>query len=380
MRQSLKIGGIVVVVLLVLGAAGFALGVLGVPSVAGVDNQFGSVNESSTIIYTDLQVNNPNPIGVRLGGLTIDYTVSMNGVSIANGTTDGVEVEAGNSTLNLTTAMNNEQIPAWWYTHIDNGETTEVDIDARADSSLGQASFGRSRMIETDIAGQFDSNETRPVNGNIPLVSDPVLYINSTRGSWDQENLTRDRTPLDMDFTVYNPKDVSYTVSKIGYNITMNGVPVGAGETERAHVIESQTSETIRADTAIDNARLDEWWVTHLERNQVTDLYIDFYLIVDIGGEQFRIDLDSIDYEKRIETDIFGNKAAENETSSGSNSGSTGDSATATAAVTETTTSSETTDTTTSSETTDGGVLSDATETDGGVLDDSTETTDDDVL
>jgi LEA14-like dessication related protein len=177
-----------------------------------------------------------------------------------------------------------------------------------------------------------------------------VLYINSTRGSWDRSNLTRQQTPMDLDFTVYNPKQVPYTVTKVGYNITMNDVPVGAGETERGYVIDPASTETIRADTAIRNENLDEWWVTHLQRNQVTDLYIDFYLIVEVQGEQFRVDMDSIDYEKQIETDIFGTKNA-------SSSGSANSAGAETATPTQTDT--------------DDGLLETSTET--SLVNDSTE-------
>jgi hypothetical protein len=40
----------------------------------------------------------------------------------------------------------------------------------------------------------------------------------------------------------------------------------------------------------------------------VTDLYIDFYVVVEAAGEEFRLNLDAIDYENTIETDIFDNK------------------------------------------------------------------------
>jgi len=365
MRRNLKIGGVAVLALAVVVAGGVALGVLGVPSVTGVENRFGPVNESSTVIETNLSVNNPNPVGVALGGVTVNYSVAMNGVDIASGQKEGVAISSGNSTVDTTTTMDNGQIPAWWYTHVRDGETTTVEIDATATSStLGQsANFGQEQTIETDIVGQFDSEKTRPVEANQPLIGDPVLYINSTRGSWDRANLTRQRTPLDLDFTVYNPKWVPYTVSKIGYNITMDGVPVGAGVSDRGYVIEPETTETIRANTVIRNQHLDEWWVSHLERNQVTDLSIDFYLVVDVQGEQFRVDLDSIDYEKRIETDIFGNKPATEGETYERDSTATG---TETATGDEDGILGETTDET---ETTDrGGIIGGSETTDDGVL------------
>ncbi|MFC7137390.1 hypothetical protein ACFQRB_14970 [Halobaculum litoreum] len=64
----------------------FALGVVGAPSVVGVENRFGEVTTETTTVESDLIVNNPNPIGVQLGGLTADYAVSMNGITMAEGT------------------------------------------------------------------------------------------------------------------------------------------------------------------------------------------------------------------------------------------------------------------------------------------------------
>ncbi|MFC6976373.1 LEA type 2 family protein [Halomicroarcula sp. GCM10025709] len=305
-RQVGVVGGVLVALL----AAGVLTGVLGAPSVTAVENRFAGVSEERTTIETDLVVSNPNPIGVQLGGVSVDYTVRMNTVPIASGGREGLQLSSGESTLGFTTEMDNEQIPAWWHTHVENGERTQVEIDADVRSStLGRSlSVTQGRSIETDIIGQFNSTETRPVDANAPLVSDPVLYINETRGAWDRPNLTRQRTPMELAFTVHNPKPIPYTVSRIGYTVSMNDVEVGAGETTAGAVISPGETETIDARAAIENDNLDDWWVTHLQRNQRTQLRIDFYLVVEGGGTQLRIPLDPVDYEKTIETDIFGNK------------------------------------------------------------------------
>ncbi|WP_276271993.1 LEA type 2 family protein [Haloarcula litorea] len=361
----LKIVGVVVLVLGLAAGGAFALGVLGVPSVEGVQNHFAGVSDETTTVHTNLTVNNPNPVGVSLGGTAVNYTVSMNDVPIASGDKQGLSLSTGNTTIPFSTRMRNEQIPAWWHTHIENGETTRVLIDAQVTSSLAggrSVSLTQDETIETDIVGQFNSSETRPVDANQPLISDPVLYINETSGSWDRANLTESETPMDLDFTVYNPKSYPYTVSKIGYTVSMNDVTVGDGETEKGYTIGPGETETIEADTVIRNDRLDEWWVTHLERNQVTDLYIDFYFVLEGGGESFRIDSDAIDYQKTIETDIFGNKAEYPTGTNGSDGSGSGDDAEDGSGSESTATETET-----ATETDDGGLLGgdDGTATDG---------------
>ena len=306
-KRTLAVLGVVAALL----GGTVAAGLLGTPSVTGVDNRFGDVNESTTVIESDLRVSNPNPIGVKLGGTTVDYAVRMNGVPMANGTKSGVEVEKGDSTIPLTTRMSNDRIPAWWASHVRRGERTTLAVDADVHSSLVGTTFGApavERPVETDILGGFNSTETRPLNADRePLVDDPVLYVNETSATWG--TVTDERTTLETRFVVYNPKSYPVTVSKIGYDIQMNDVAMGEGATDHGYTIPGESTETIRATTTLRNDRLDEWWVSHLERDQVTDLSVQFYLAFDLtrlGGGTVRVPLDEMN--QTIETDIFGTK------------------------------------------------------------------------
>ncbi|SFL11351.1 LEA14-like dessication related protein [Halogranum rubrum] len=309
MFGKLKVGVIVVVLLVGTLGGAVALGAVGTPSVSGVENRFGGVNETSTVIESDLHVSNPNPLGVALGGLSADYAVSMNGVEMAHGVKSGVDIDRGNSTLPFSTTMDNERIPAWWVSHIRNGESTTLTVDASVHSSLLDYSFGApkvERTVETDLISAFNSTETRPVNADAPVVSDPVLYVNETSAQWGEVN--ESVTPIDMDFTMYNPKAFPVPVSEIGYTITMNDVTVGNGTSAQGYVIPAGGQRTVETRTLVENERLDEWWVTHLERNQRTDLEIDFYAKVRVTGETIRIPLDEMTYTETIETDMFGTK------------------------------------------------------------------------
>jgi LEA14-like dessication related protein len=341
----------------VVGA--FAVGLVGAPSVVAVENRFGDVNQNRTIINTGLTVDNPNPIGVRLGDSTVNYTVLMNDVEMARGSKAGLRIGSGNSTLPFRTRMFNERIPPWWVSHIRNDEVTNVTIDATVRTSvLGNRSvdLDQQQEVETDIISAFASDETRPVDGpSNPLYDNPVLYINSTDAEWGE--VDRRATPIPMEFVVYNPQLEPYTITEVGYDISMNGVPMGQGTTDETYVIPGGTTETIRTTPTIDNRNLDEWWVSHLENDQRTTLRIDFYARVELPtGNEIRVPLDRLTYTQEFETDIFGTR----------NGTDTGD-GTATPAGTSTPTPTPT------PTPTDDGLLDDGTSTatDDGVVDDT---------
>ena len=311
---GLALGAVVVVVVLA-----FLLGVVGVPQVETIDNEFGAVNDSTTEIRTSITVNNPNPIAISLGGLTIDYAVDMNDVRMATGQKEGLSLGTGSSSVDLVTYLNNSKIPAWWYTHIQRGERSDLVVDADVRSNtVGSHEFTTNKSIRTNILGAFNSSETRPINASSDLVSDPVLYLDGTNATYGPD-LTPQRTPLDLSFRVFNPKPHPYVVTKVGYTIYMNNITVGEGESARNTVIPPRPgTETIRATTTIRNQHLDEWWVSHIRNNQRTDLYVDVDIVVEAdvpGSPSIPVDSDRLDYRETIETDIFGTK---NGTSGGS--------------------------------------------------------------
>lgn len=309
--SKLRVAGTAVLALSVVLGAAVGLGVLGVPGVAAVDNEFAGVNQSTTTIETDLVISNPNPVGVTLGDVRIDYGVSMNDVRLANGSREGVSLQPGNSTTELTTRMDNQRIPPWFASHVRNGERSRlvVDADVRSERLGRTKQFTVERSIETDLIGQFDSNETRPVEvedsaiTSTPLVENPVLYVNETGAEWGA--VSREETPMDVAFVAYNPQAYPLTVTEIDYEITMNGVLVGEGSSETNAAILPERSERIETTTAIANDELDEWWVTHLENDQVTQLEIRFYATIEIEGQEFRVPVRALDHEETIETSIF---------------------------------------------------------------------------
>ena len=375
--SKLRIAATVVFGLGLAVGGAFLAGVVGVPGVERIDNQFGAVNETDTAIETDLVVHNPNPVGVQLGDLSVNYTVSMNDVQMAEGTKRGVGIGTGNSTVNLTTYLQNERIPEWWVSHIRNGEHTDLTVSATVKSgTLGRSATFQpaSKAIDTDLVGEFNSSEDRPVNASMALVDDPVLVVRQTNASWG--TVTDSETPILLEFGVYNPKATPVAVSNVGYDITMNDVQMGSGETQETETIPGKTYRVVETRTVIDNEKLDEWWVSHLENDQTTALRIDFYAEIEPPGidETFRAELPGLTHTQTVETDFFGTKG---DSSSGDADGGTSSSDTTTTESNATTTSGDetttneadtATTTATEAETTSTGENTTTTTADDGIL------------
>ena len=330
-RAVTRVGALVAALLVVVAtvAAGFALGVLGTPSVVGVSNHFGAVTAETTTIETDVVVNNPNPVGGRVGDVSIAYAVDINDVRMATGRKDDITIGRGNSTVGLSTRMRNERIPAWWVTHLRNGEHSELVVHATVTSGT----LGRSveapkirKDIDTDIASSFNTTETRPIEADRgPLVQDPVLSVEETSGWWS--DVTREETTVAMRFRVHNPKPYPIPLQAVRYDVDMNGVDVGSGGTDRSYVLPPGGTRTVAAELTLENDRLDEWWVSHLRRNQETELALGLSLVVDLsnvpgGGPTVALPVDTI--EHTFETDVFGNKGTYPTGSSGVPGNTTG--------------------------------------------------------
>jgi LEA14-like dessication related protein len=177
------------VVALVL-TAGVAFLFFAQPSVAGVDNRFGAVNETATVIESDLQVRNPNPVGATLGGLTVDYAIDMNGIRMATGTKGGLSVPQGESTVPMTTRLANERIPMWWVSHLRNDQVTDLRIDfsARFELPTGTVEIPLdprtyTRTVETDVFGNKVDESGDPDGTATPTPSDDGLLSVGMRGT-----------------------------------------------------------------------------------------------------------------------------------------------------------------------------------------------------
>lgn len=268
---------------LILGTA-TAVSVLGMPGVVGSDHRVIDVNESTTVVESTLRVRNPAPFPVRVDRATITYAVLLNGIPVGSGQQSGVSLAPGISTVDVTTRFQNERLTDWWTTHVRRGERSNLTLVATVHSPRLNRSFTRQvsqRPVNTDLISVFETTETVPIKSS-PVVSGPVLYVNETTANWTMA--TRNRTAVRMQLGVYNPHSYTVPVTAVRYDVGLNDVAVATGSTNTVTTIEPRTHRTLTAGLVIDNSKLTDWWVSHIQRNQTTTVTVEYAVTLNFSA------------------------------------------------------------------------------------------------
>lgn len=124
-----------------------------------VDSRWGTVTRETTEIRTRATVRNDNPLPVPLTNLR--YTVDMNGVRMAEGTTrDEVTLDPDAETLlRIDTELRNDRIDDWWTSHLRNDEHTDVTATLEATAEVAGETrtltlSERETGFDTDLLGR----------------------------------------------------------------------------------------------------------------------------------------------------------------------------------------------------------------------------------
>ncbi len=270
------------------------------PAVESVENDWGEVTNDRTEIQTQIVVDNPNKVGVP-GAASVTYDVTMNDVTMAEGSSGGLSLSPGRNEISLRTDIDNDEIPAWWATHINNGEETTLSVEPSAKVAfVSQGLPSYDRTFETDMLSAFDSESGQSVQAG----NQTLLTVERTEASWG--TATESETPLRFAGTVRNPNTAPLTFAKIGYEVSMNDVTVAEGTTNGSVEIPANATGTIEINSTLDNRKLDEWWVSHLNRGEQTDLNVSVFAVVERDGQNRRIPLSFLSKRVAFETDILG--------------------------------------------------------------------------
>lgn len=308
-RMTVLKGVAAVVGLLVV--SGGALGAYAVsggfeqPTVESVDVRWGEVTADASTIRATITVNNPNAIGVP-GLVDIVYTASLNDVVIAEGEEAGVGLSPGRNRIELAIPVRNDQIPPWWVTHINRGESSTLAIEAAVRGPLGLSVPlpAQEQPVETDILGSFSSDESTEV----ALFGQPVLVLGERTAEWGEASA--EATPVTFRAQVSNRHDHPVTFDGVGYVITMNDVTMGEGEEHDEFTVAPGETETLKIRAALETEAIDDWWISHLERDETTALTVETYAIVEGDGDDPAVELDLVTVGLDLQTDLLGGGGA----------------------------------------------------------------------
>jgi len=322
--RHLKIGGAIVGVLVVLLGGMVVVGVVGVPSVEDMTNEWGDVDDDRVEVKTQLTIDNPNPLGLGYGISSVEYVLEGNDIELATGTVDELDIPRGQSTLNLSTDLHTAAIPPWWASHVQNDEVTELDIVATINASLGpiqrSPSITRSDTIETDIITTiedglegYEGRHEGPEIGIAPLTERPAVEIRDTGAEWGE--VTDDRTQVLFHMDIHNPNDYPIPTPAFTGEIVMNEVTIGAWDAHDVELVRGtydtmippgETRE-LTFGVTLENEQIGEWFPTHVALEEFTDASMSVQLAMSIAGETFVIppEGDAFRCEFTFQTAIF---------------------------------------------------------------------------
>lgn len=326
--------------IVVVGAGGAAAANEFAQPTAGLEDigDWGEVSQDRTEIITSLWVNNPNPLGISIGrNVQASYELYLNDVNVAEGTKRGVSISSGNNTVEVSTEVRNKQLPAWWVAFIQNNETIPVRAETSATVRLGPVTASppipnENRTLLTNstpvisslsqVAGQTEGTYTTTVDGNRiqdnidrPLLeqtiasTEPVTLGYEIRRGWATwGEVNDDSTTVYFHFVIHNPSEkasIPATPDNIGVTVNMNDVEMFTAQSSDTTLqnpedfstkqgIESrvlrpgETEEAVYAVT-MDNDKIDEWFVSHVQRGEQTEIRTELQLVFSVGETTFRI-------------------------------------------------------------------------------------------
>lgn len=281
------------------------------------------VNEESIEVTTSIWVKNPNPIGLPLGFVGVGYAAETNEETLAEGEIEGLGIGTGNNTKKFRTEIIQDNIPDWWANHLKRGEKTTFKAPVSVKFPFGQ--FSReifSKNISTDITGRIEESLgslegeytgpeiEREVNG-FKVVENPEMEVREFKTSWG--NVTKEKSEILMDITLYNPN--SYPVPAPSFdgearlnNITVSNWtanPQALTELTEEGMIPPKEEEIVRFKASLMNEKMDEWFESHVKRDEYTEGKIEADLIFQIEGREFSVPAGGLRCEMNIQTAVL---------------------------------------------------------------------------
>jgi LEA14-like dessication related protein len=221
----------------------------------------------------------------------------MNGILMGHGKAVGDTTISASSddTLTLSIKLDNDKLVDWWVSHIKNGERTVMQVKSNLifnifGYELKTPPMEQSNTFETSMLSQISIEGTSLEVGGIKALE--ITRANAKWGDVDSK-----RTQIVIDAEVKNNMPVPIPVKFITYTIKMNGIDMGSGKVKSDAGIPPKSKRNIRVVMDIDNAKIPEWWVSHIKNGEKTTISISAKITVGLMDKEYSFKLFTQNYE-----------------------------------------------------------------------------------
>ncbi len=272
------------------------------PELVEIRSGWGEVTHETSEVHTKIVINNPNRISISIGNLVLNYTIKMNGIPVAEGYKKGIKINHGLNVVELTTIINNSIIPEWFKTHVENGEETKIEIIPEVSVDLKFLKLTPnipefSHILKTNLLSSLNSREKIVVgSGGVTLIE-----IRERRASWGK--VIDNEVPLDISLLLYNPNLIPITIPRIEFNVRMNDIEMIVGESTDYIVLEPKKEKEIRLTAYLNSENLDDWWVSHINNGEFTEINAEIEMMFNIGSKELPMRV--LDCVSILKTDIL---------------------------------------------------------------------------
>ncbi len=269
---------------------------------AEVDSEWGEVDDRSAEIRTEIRFPSPNVVNGNVDSFGVEYVAEMNGVRVAEAEKSGVHLDPHRTVVRLDARMENGRIRDWWTSHIESGEESRMRVKPRLRLDLAMSDIGvrvpsYRTGIETDVLSFLNEADRREKT----VLGRTVFAVDDVNADWGEPD--EDETPVEVTARVENPTRFPIRFSDIVCDVRMNDVEVGGGGTVDGFRLGAGETDELDLCVTVDNERLPEWWATHVDNGEHTEITVDVSGAVDVFGKQFHVHL--LTYTGEVETNVL---------------------------------------------------------------------------
>lgn len=279
------------------GAAAYATGIVAKPA-AGLLDRGDWVTDGELKVRSSAYVHNPNPVRLNLSTLEASYRLEMNSITLASGTRSGLFIPRNeNRTLEFTTDLRTGNVPAWWVSHLENSETSRLEVPVTASVKIGPVplsygGYSYTDTISTDIESKLSESISR-IEGSysrqLGALEATEFEVEITDASARFGDVDGEVTELVIPLTVRNPNSYPMPTPQFSGELEMNDVRLAAFDANNVRTASDASippgeSREVTVLAQMSNEKLDDWFVSHARNAEKTDARLDVRLAFDVQG------------------------------------------------------------------------------------------------